>query len=128
MSVISWYQRSTNLFIVLLVSAARLDQDETFDTFDLFFAQRFALPVLDGKRVVIPVYVFERGKDFTYVLLTILNGGATWSELGSDRKMVFVAAGITGVRIDTPVTTPRVPSAPMNICFRSYPGVRQIVR
>ena len=112
-----WYRRSTNLLIVLLVSAARLDQDETFGTFDLIFAQRFALPVLDGKGVGIPVHVFERGKYFTHVPFDDI-------EQGSDRKMAFVAAGITGVRIDTPVTTPRVLSAPMNICFRSYLGVR----
>lgn len=35
---------------------------------------------------------------------------------------LFEAWGAGGVRIDTPVMTPSVPSAPMKSCLRSYPG------
>ena len=36
---------------------------------------------------------------------------------------LFDAWGAGGVNIDTPVITPRVPSAPIKSCLRSYPGI-----
>ena len=35
------------------------------------------------------------------------------------RKATFTALGLGGHTMDTAVMTPRVPSDPMNICFRS---------
>lgn len=40
--------------------------------------------------------------------------------------MLLVARGAGGVTMDTAVTMPRVPSAPMNSCLRSYPARRQM--
>ena len=36
---------------------------------------------------------------------------------------LFDAWGAGGVNIDTPVIIPRVPSAPIKSCLRSYPDI-----
>lgn len=54
---------------MFLVSTAGLDEDEALGTLGLLFAQSFALPVLDRQGVGILVHVFERGQDFTHILL-----------------------------------------------------------
>ena len=57
--------------------------------------------------------------------LTIWYSGMTLLKEGKARMTLFEAWGDGGVRIDTPVMTPRVPSAPMKSCLRSYPDERQ---
>ena len=58
---------STDLLIMIFVSTAGFDQDETLGAFGLLFAQRFALHVLDREVVRVLVHVLERGKDFAHV-------------------------------------------------------------
>ena len=54
--------------------------------------------------------------------LTSWKSGRTFSYLGSASITLLDAIGAGAARIDTPVMTPKVPSAPMKSCFRSYPA------
>ena len=60
-------EHNTDLLVVLFIPAAGFDEDETPSALSLFFAQAFALPVLDREVVGVAVHVFERGKDFAHV-------------------------------------------------------------
>jgi hypothetical protein len=63
------HRENANLLVVLFVSAAGLDEDETMSAFGLLLAQPFSLSVFDRERVGVPVHVFERGEDFGHVPL-----------------------------------------------------------
>jgi len=53
--------------------------------------------------------------------LTFWNRGRTLSKWGKARRTLLVAWGAGGVRMETPVMIPNVPSDPMKSCFKSYP-------
>jgi hypothetical protein len=51
--------------------------------------------------------------------LTVRYSGWTLSKCGNARITLLEACGDGGVRIETAVIIPRVPSAPMKSCLRS---------